>query len=271
MELTEALRVARAGRRPAIVPYVMVDRGRSETFVPTITAFRDAGATALELGFPFSDPVADGPVLEVAAGRSLASGTNWADLLAACRQASRYLPTAVMTYANPVWRHGLVASMRELAAAGASGLIVPDLSLEDSAEWRSAASDAGLALVLLVAPGASTDRIARIANASRGFLYLVGHYGTTGAAVAGATVDLSPLVERARAAAPELPVLIGFGIRDRASVARALGQGADGVVIATALEERLAAGAAPTALGAWLRGLVRVRLPRQRAVLTRPR
>ena len=271
MNLTEALRAARVAGRSAVVPYVMVDRGRSSALVPTITAFRDAGATALELGFPFSDPVADGPVLMAAAARSLTAGTNWADLLAACRRASRILPTAVMTYANPVWRRGLGSSMRELRSAGATGLIVPDLSLEDSLEWRSAASQAGLALVLLAAPGTSSDRIVRIATASRGFLYLVGHYGTTGAPVAGASVDLGPLVEHARAAVPTLPVLIGFGIRDRASVARALREGADGVVVATALEERLAAGASAEMLGLWLHDLVAVPLPRPPQVTPRRR
>ena len=267
MDLTDALRAARVAGRSAVVPYVMVDRRRSSSLVPTVTAFRDAGATALELGFPFSDPVADGPVLMASAARSLAAGTSWTDLLEACRRASRILPTAVMTYANPVWRRGLPSSVRELKAAGASGLIVPDLSLEDSVEWRDAASRAGLALVLLAAPGTSADRIVRIAKASRGFLYLVGHYGTTGAPVAGASVDLGPLVDRARAAVSELPVLIGFGIRDRASVARALSQGADGVVVATALEERLVGGARLEALGSWLRGLVTVPLPRRPQVI----
>ena len=269
MNLTDALSSARGSGRSAVVPYVMVDRGRSRALVPTVSAFRQAGATALELGFPFSDPVADGPVLEAAAARSLSAGTTWADLLAACRDASRILPTAVMTYANPVWRRGLRSSLGELRAAGASGLIVPDLSLEESVEWRTAASRAGLALVLLAAPGASPDRIDRIAKSSRGFLYLVGHYGTTGTPVAGASVDLTPLVERANAAAPGLPVLIGFGIRDRASVARALGQGADGVVVATALEQRRADGTRPAELGSWLRELVNVPLPRTRPAITR--
>lgn len=235
----------------------MVDRRRAARFAPTVAAFRSAGATALELGFPFSDPVADGPVLEAEADRSLSDGTRWKDLLAACRVASRTLPIAVMTYANPIWRQGLDRALGALAGSGATGLIVPDLSLEDSPAWRRAARRAGISLVLLAAPGASPARVARLARASRGFLYLVAHYGTTGATVAGAGVDLRPLIAAARAAAPRLPLVVGFGIRDRSTVAHALEQGADGVVVATALEERIARGASPASLGEWLRSITR--------------
>ena len=261
MDLTEALREAREHARPAVVPYLMVDRRRAGRIAPTVSAFRDAGATALELGFPFSDPVADGPVLEAAAARALRNGTRWSDLLSACRQASRRLPTAVMTYANPVWRQGLPEAMGELAAAGATGLIVPDLSLEESADWRKAARRAGIALVLLAAPGIPFERLDRIARASRGFLYLVGRYGTTGATVAGTTIDLAPVVRRAREGSPSLPILIGFGIRDRKSVARALAAGADGTVVATALEELRDRGAPPAILARWLRKLIEVPRP----------
>jgi len=256
VNLASALARARRQGRPSLVPYVMVDRGRRRSLAATVEAFRSAGATALELGFPFSDPVADGPVLEAAADRALRAGTRWTDLLAACRGASARLPTAVMTYANPVWARGLERGVRELARSGASGLIVPDLSLEESGPWRVAARRAGVALVLLAAPGERPERLERIARTSRGFLYLVGHYGTTGAGVKGSSVDLAPLVARAHRAGPR-PVLIGFGIRDRASVAAALGQGADGVVVATALEERFARGESPRSVGAWLGSITR--------------
>lgn len=261
MNLTDALRGAREHGRPAVLPYLMVDRGRADSRARIVSAFRRAGATALELGFPFSDPVADGPVLEAAANRALQDGTRWNDLLLACREASRILPTAVMTYANPVWRRGLDEAMAELAGAGATGLIVPDLPLEESSLWRRAARRAGVALVLLAAPGVPLSRLDRIVRASSGFLYLVGRYGTTGATQAGTTVDLAPLIRRARRVAPDLPVLIGFGIRDRASVARALAQGADGTVVATALEELLNRGTHPAFLERWLRRLVEVRRP----------
>jgi len=239
------------------VPYLLVDRQRQRRLHATVTALRDAGATALELGFPFSDPIADGPVLESAAGRALRHGTTWSDLLRACRTASGILPTAVMTYANPVWRHGLDRAASDLAGAGASGLIVPDLSLEEAAPWARAARRGGLSLVLLAAPGVSSGRIRRIAHASHGFLYLVSRYGTTGTSAAGAQVDLRPLVAASHRAAPDLPVLVGFGVRDAASAARALSTGADGVVIGSALEERIERNPRPALLARWLAPIAR--------------
>lgn len=253
MRLDRALRRARAHERPIVVPYLLVDRRRRPALARTAEALRAAGAEALELGFPFSDPIADGPVLEAAADRALAHGTDWSDLLAACRRTSAVLPTAVMTYANPVWRHGLSTALGGLARAGASGLIVPDLSLEESAAWRSAARGAGLSLVLLAAPGATAARVARIARGSRGFLYLVSQYGTTGRQRPGAfSIDLAPLVIAAREGAPHLPVLLGFGVRDPESALRAMATGVDGVVVGTALEEAIARDPRPASVGRWL-------------------
>lgn len=259
MNLREALLTARRERRTSVVPYLMVDRRRTPRLKSTVAALRKGGATALELGFPFSDPIADGPVLESAAGRSLAHGTRWSNLLDWCRHASEILPTAVMTYANPVLSHGLKAAAQELAEAGASGLIVPDLSLEESGPWRRAARHAGVDLVLLAAPGVSRERLERIARASSGFLYLVARYGTTGASRAGAGVDLTPLVATAHAAAPSLPVLVGFGVRDAATAARALRSGADGVVVGSALEELLQRNLRPDSVYRWLRTIAGAR------------
>ena len=252
MRLADRLQELRAAGTPIVVPYLMVDRTRLPGLKRTVNALRDGGASALELGFPFSDPIADGPVLEAAAGRALRRGTGWRDLLRACRIASPILPTAVMSYANPVWQEGLADGLRELARAGASGLIVPDLSLEESPPYRSGARAAGLDLVLLAAPGSPPARTRALARASRGFLYLVSRYGTTGAGTGQRSVDLRPIVRTAHAAAPSLPVLVGFGVRDRATATRALACGADGVVVGTALEERLGARTTPEQLRRWL-------------------
>jgi tryptophan synthase alpha chain len=240
---------------PLLVPYVLVDRARRTQFPALVRALQAGGANALELGFPFSDPIADGPVLEAACGRALAAGTKWQDLLSALRQASELLPTAVMTYANPVWSHGLARAVNDLRNAGASGLIVPDLSLEESGPWRRAARAEGLDLVLLAAPGVAPERLRRIARASRGFLYLVSRYGTTGGGATGGTHPLSPLVQAARAGNPTLPVLIGFGVRNRSTARAARSTGADGVIVGTALEERIAAGVSHAALTRWMRTL----------------
>lgn len=224
-----------------------------------MAALRDGGATALELGFPFSDPIADGPVLEGAHARALRHGTRWTDLRAAVREASRSLPVAVMTYANPVWHRGLDRALGELAAAGASGLIVPDLALEESGPFRRAARVAGLDLVLLAAPGVPDARLRSIARASRGFLYLVSRYGTTGTTGSGPAPDLARLVGLARRAAPALPVLLGFGVRDRATAARALATGVDGVIVGSAVEQHLTAPGGVASLAPWLRSIASAR------------
>ena len=259
MPLASALRAARQRGIPIVVPYLMVDRARRASLGRTVRALRAAGATGLELGFPFSDPIADGPVLESAHDRALHDGTRWADLLEALRVSSPVLPTAVMIYANPLVHRGLAASLGDLARAGATGLIVPDLSFEESGPFRGAARRTGLALVLLAAPGMSAGRLARVARASRGFLYLVSHYGTTGGVARGSAVDLRPLVRAARRAHPSLPVLIGFGVRDRTSAARALATGADGVVVGTALEEQLRRSSSEPALRRFLRPIALAR------------
>jgi tryptophan synthase alpha chain len=254
--LDATLRAARDARRPVVVPYLMVDRGRRSRLPATARALREAGAAALELGFPFSDPIADGPTLEVAADRALRHGTRWADLLGQLREASRELPTAVMTYANPVWARGLDRAATELRSAGATGLIVPDLSLEETGPWSTAARRAGLSLVLLAAPSSSPRRTEAIARASRGFLYLVSRFGTTGAADPAPARELRPLVGAAHRASPRLPVLVGFGVHDGPSARGALESGADGVVVGSALEREIAGGASPRDAGRWLARIV---------------
>ncbi len=234
-----ALRSARALGRPVVVPYLMVDRRRRSGLAGVVDALARGGASALELGFPFSDPIADGPTLEAAAGRALDHGTRWSDLLDQVRVAGARLPTAVMTYANPVLYRGLRSGMKSLRRAGAGALIVPDLSFEEAGPWIHAAHSADLALVLFAAPAISPRRVEHIARRSRGFLYLVSRYGTTGRERPAGSADLAPLVRASHRAAPELPVLVGFGVRDRASAVQALASGADGVIVGSALEERL--------------------------------
>ena len=261
MRLTDALRSARSRGVPTVAPYLLVDRARRRALPGTVRALRAAGATALELGFPFSDPIADGPVLAAAHQGALDHGTDWGDLLRALRTTSPILPSVVMTYANPLLHRGLDRSNSELASAGASGLIVPDLSLEESAPFRAAARRHHLSLVLLAAPGISSERVGRIARASRGFVYLVSHYGTTGGVARGSAVDLRPLVAAARSAAPGTPVLVGFGVRDRPSARRALATGADGVIVGTALEEQLRRDGRPESVHRFLVDIAIARAP----------
>ncbi len=256
MRVARALAELRRLGRPALVPYVMVDRARRRTWEATARALRAGGASAVELGFPFSDPIADGPVLEAAAERALAHGTTWADLLAALDRFAPVLPTAVMTYANPVWRHGLEPAFADLRAHGATALVVPDLSFEESAPWRTAARVASVDLALLAAPVTGAARTVRLARATRGFLYLVARYGTTGRGAASRPAELARLVQVAHGAAPRTSVLVGFGVRDRASAVAALATGADGVIVGSALEERFARSEPLERTARWLGSLV---------------
>ncbi|MFZ1023144.1 MAG: tryptophan synthase subunit alpha [Thermoplasmata archaeon] len=258
LPLTEALARRQRAHLPAVLPYIMVDRRRRDRLGSIVRALRDGGAAGLELGFPFSDPIADGPVLQSAATLALEHGTTWSDLLAACRLASSILPTAVMTYANPVYSRGMVRALRQLRLAGASAIIVPDLSLEEAPSWSAAAESVGLALVLLAAPGSAGLRVQKLARSSEGFLYLVSRYGTTGLSGRSEVIDLKPLVARAHLTRPDLPVMVGFGVRTPDDVRAALRSGADGVIVGSALEEQLVDGAGVRRIERFIRGLASV-------------
>ncbi|EQD45685.1 tryptophan synthase subunit alpha, partial [mine drainage metagenome] len=164
-------------------------------------------------------------------------------------------PTAVMSYVNPLLRGGAPDRLRELARAGASALIVPDLAEDRAGDWSSRARRLGLDLVRFVAPGADAARVREIARSSRGFLYLVSRYGITGAHGSAPSPDLRPLVRVARRTAPRLPILAGFGIRDAATARAAARLGTDGVVVGSALEEIWGAGDGADRAAALLREL----------------
>ena len=230
--------------RPRLIAYFMVDRARLAGIARLAEAARAAGATALELGFPFSDPIADGPVLQGAADRALRHRTGWNDLLRSVAAVGPILPTAVMTYANPVFRRGVSRATAELSDAGAAGLIVPDLPFEESGPWSEAARSRGLDLILLSAPGADPRRARALARSTSGFLYLVSRYGTTGPAGRMAS-GLEGIVRTVHRTVPHLPVIVGFGVRDRETTLRAVRTGADGVVVASALETALQGASRP--------------------------
>jgi tryptophan synthase alpha chain len=257
--VAEALARRRAEGEGSLALYLLVDRARRGRVAAWARAAAEAGADALELGFPFSDPVADGPELEAAHARSLAHGTRWGDLLEALDAAADRIPCAVMSYANPIWHRGLDAAAAELRAHGASALVIPDLSYEDGRrEWTHAFRSKDLALVRFASPATPPDRLQRLARASEAFLYLVSHYGTTGSGTADGSVrDLGPLLALSHRVRPRLPVLIGFGVRSREDAARWRARGADGVVVGSAFERRLGRGATPSDVDRFVRWLAR--------------
>jgi len=232
--IAEAFEAARAdGRRAALMPYMMggfpdLDRSREIAL-----AYTDAGADLIELGIPFSDPLADGPVIHAAGTAALRAGVRHPDVLEIAGAISARVPVVVMCYANPIYARGLDRFANALAASGASGLIVPDLPHEEAPELLDVCDRRGLALVPLVAPTTPAARLARIGERARGFLYTVSLTGTTGER-AGLAEGLAAVISRAKAHT-SVPVAVGFGIATPEQAAAAADAGADGVIVGSRL------------------------------------
>ncbi|MEA2313217.1 MAG: tryptophan synthase alpha chain, partial [Solirubrobacteraceae bacterium] len=193
----------------------------------------DAGADLVELGVPFSDPLADGPVIHAAATRALAGGAALHHVLEVGARLSARLPVVLMCYANPMLARGVERFVDELAVRRISGLIVPDLPLEEAPAVLEACDAAGVALVPLVAPTTPDDRLAAICGRARGFVYTVSVTGTTGERARGGA-DASAMLARVKARS-EVPVALGFGISTPAQAAAAADAGADGVIVGSRL------------------------------------
>ena len=235
--LEAALRARLASGGRCFVPYVT--GGYPGVDAELLRALQDAGADAIEVGIPFSDPVMDGGVIQQASAASLEAGTRPSDVLDAIAKAAVDVPVAVMTYVNPVYRRGYDAMLDEARQAGVSGFIVPDLPFDEAGDWIEACREREVATVFLAAPGEGAARLAAIADATRGFVYCVSTFGVTGARdrLAGTAREL---VDSLRGVT-DLPLLVGVGVGtpEQASEACAF---ADGVVIGSALMARLIAG-----------------------------
>jgi tryptophan synthase alpha chain len=235
-----------SGKRAALMPYLMGGFPDHDTSRAVGLAYADGGADLVELGVPFSDPLADGPVIQSAGTRALAAGATVASVIELVGALSERLPVVVMCYANLVLARGAEVFVADLAAVGASGLIVPDLPLEESGDVLGACDEAGLALVPLVAPTTPEERLAAIGAQAQGFLYAVSVTGTTGERVALSAVFES-VVARAKAHT-QVPVALGFGIATPEHAAQAARAGADGVIVGSRLVR--AAGEAADPAGA---------------------
>ena len=229
------------GKRAALMPYLMGGHPDPATSLDAGLAAVDAGADLLEIGFPFSDPLADGPVIHAAATEALAAGVTPHRVLGICEQLAARVPVVLMVYANVVLTAGASTFALRAAAAGASGLIVPDLPHDEADEVRAACDAEGLALVPLVAPTTTPERIAEIGADARGFVYTVSVTGTTGEREQ-LPEDLARTVERVRASAT-VPVAVGFGI-STGEQARAVAELADGVIVGSRIVRAAADGGA---------------------------
>ena len=246
---------AQTGKRAALMPYLMGGYPTLEDSIRIGEACVREGADIVELGMPYSDPLADGPVIHAAGTKALAGGANVAGVLEVARALAERVPVVLMCYANMVMAPGAEAFVERLAKTGASGLIVPDLPLEESEEIRAACEAHGLALVPLVAPTTTPERFAAIGAQAQGFLYTVSVVGTTGerdtaagrgidplststeqfSGEPGASVDrFSEVVARAQASTAA-PVAVGFGIGTPEQALQAAEAGADGIIVGTRL------------------------------------
>ncbi len=233
--LQARLAALRAGSRKALVPFVTAGDPALEATVPVLHALVEAGADVLELGVPFSDPMADGPVIQRSSERALARGAGLSWVLQAVRAfrvADADTPVVLMGYLNPVEIRGPAAFAADAAAAGVDGVLLVDLPPEEAEEYQAAFAHHGLALISLASPTTPDSRLQRLATRSDGYLYYVSFAGVTGADrldVGDAGRRLAQLRGMA-----SLPVYAGFGIRDAASAA-AMAEHADGVVVGSAL------------------------------------
>jgi tryptophan synthase alpha chain len=224
---------AGSGKRAALMPYLMGGFPTLEESAKIGQACIAAGADLLELGVPYSDPLADGPVIHDAGTRALAAGASLSGVLEVARTLAPSVPVVLMCYANMVFAPGAEAFVERLAQSGASGLIVPDLPLEEAPQVLAACDAHGLALVPLVAPTTPPERLARIGERARGFLYTVSVVGTTGERAA-LSDSFAEVVSRAKAGTAA-PVALGFGISTPEHALQAAQAGADGVIVGTRL------------------------------------
>jgi len=235
--ITATFAACRAQGRAAFVGYLMAGDPDLEGSLNNIRALAEAGADIIEIGAPFTDPMADGPAIQKAALRSLAAGTTLKDTLTIAkrfRAENATTPVIIMGYANPIHRMGFAAFARAAAEAGVDGVITVDLPPEEDGPLRRELEAHGLAVIRLATPTTTEKRMAAVAEGSSGFVYYVSVAGVTGAGV-GVTTDISAGVEQARRIS-NLPVAVGFGVRtpEQAAVFARI---SDGVVVGSALVE----------------------------------
>ncbi|HEX6343445.1 tryptophan synthase subunit alpha [Umezawaea sp.] len=234
----------RGTTRKLLVPYVT--GGVSDDWVDLVHAAVDAGADAVEIGIPFSDPVIDGPVIQAASVRSLERGTTPGSVLRDLAAYRRDVPLIAMTYYNLVLQHGQREFARLLVESGVGGAILPDLPLEESVSWEADAAAHGVAAVLIAAPSTPADRLAELCARSTGFVYGMGVMGVTGERAA--PTDSARAMARRLKDVTDKPVLIGVGVSTAENAERVAGV-ADGVIIGAPVMRRVAEGGGPAGVG----------------------
>ncbi len=238
-------KLKRQGRK-ALITFITAGDPDLDATCDLVETLVEAGADIVELGVPFSDPLADGPTIQAASLRSLERGTTLKKIIATVKRIRQRteVPLVLMTYYNPLYHYGLKELVRDVAEAGVDGLIVPDLPLEESAELRRLAAEK-LAVIPLAAPTTPEARLSKIVAAGSGFLYYVTVTGITGTRTK-LPVELSDALDRVKKIAGELPLAAGFGI-STPEQAQTVGSHADAIIVGSALVEIIAQSGATTA------------------------
>ncbi|MEU6950815.1 tryptophan synthase subunit alpha [Streptomyces sp. NPDC046316] len=236
--LSDTLAKAKAENRAALIAYLPAGFPNVDGGIAAIKAVFDGGADIVEVGLPHSDPVLDGPVIQTADDIALRGGVRIADVMRTVREAFEATgkPVLVMTYWNPIDRYGVERFTEELAAAGGAGCILPDLPVQESAQWREHAEKHGLATVFVVAPSSQDARLATITAAGSGFVYAASLMGVTGTRES-VGAEAADLVRRTRATS-DLPVCVGLGVSN-AEQAKEVASFADGVIVGSAFVKRM--------------------------------
>ena len=238
-----AFEMARSEDRPALITYLTLGYPTPADSLELVPALQAGGADIIELGVPFSDPVADGPTIQRASHAALQAGVTprlCLELAAGLRENGVSAPFVFMGYYNPIYSYGLAAYVRDCVTAGVNGLIVPDLPPEEAGPLAAACQNHGLALIFLVAPNTGEERIAEIADITQGFLYVVSRLGTTGVASSpGGELDAQLALVRKYA---KTPIAVGFGI-SRPEQVHVLASQVDGIIVGSGIVERAPMGA----------------------------
>jgi tryptophan synthase alpha chain len=223
----------------ALIPFITAGDPDLATTAEALRLLDRQGADIIELGVPYSDPLADGPVIQAAATRALAAGTKLEDVLEMLKQVAPTLqaPIVLFTYYNPILNRGIQQFLTDVKAAGVKGLVVPDLPLEEADTLLKPAHEFGIELILLVAPTSPTERIKSIAEQSQGFIYLVSTTGVTGMRnqLEGRVRDLLLMLRQVT----DKPIGVGFGISQPDQAKQVMEWGADGVIVGSAFVKRL--------------------------------
>ncbi|MHC5594932.1 MAG: tryptophan synthase subunit alpha [Nostoc sp.] len=240
--ISDSFQTLRDRQQCALIPFITAGDPNLETTAEALRILDRNGADFIELGIPYSDPLADGPVIQAAATRALQKGTKLEQLLEMLHTVIPNLkaPIILFTYYNPILHRGIKSFLAQIAVAGVQGLVVPDLPLEEAEELIQTAASFGIEVILLVAPTSSQDRIIAIARQSQGFIYLVSVTGVTGirAQIQNRVKDLITDLR----SVTDKPIGVGFGISEPKQAHQVMEWGADAVIVGSAFVKRLAEG-----------------------------